>query len=166
MPKMMDLTGQKFGRLTVTHRGPNHITPNGSKVTMWHAACSCGNSTLVASQKLRTGHTQSCGCLWREKALAAAHRASRKQMVTYGGAHNRVHRERGRAKNHPCWDCGQPAFDWSYNHEDPDEVEGIVTMRGRDFLMPYSLKPEFYVPRCRTCHSAFDRRHLNTRTPA
>ena len=29
--------------------------------------CECGNITIVASNHLRSGHTTSCGCLWRER---------------------------------------------------------------------------------------------------
>lgn len=53
-----DLTGQKFGRLTVLHleeqKGKNYI---------WLCKCDCGNLTKVSSSNLRSGHTKSCGCL-------------------------------------------------------------------------------------------------------
>lgn len=66
MSKLIDLTGKKFGRLTVIGRAENHTTPNGSVVTMWKCRCDCGNEKIVATQKLRKGNSQSCGCLHRE----------------------------------------------------------------------------------------------------
>lgn len=59
MPAFIDLTGKKFGRLTVVSRGPNakHNMPR------WHCRCECGNETLSWGQSLRDGYAQSCGCL-------------------------------------------------------------------------------------------------------
>jgi len=80
-------------------------------------------------------------------------------MVAYIGAHTRVHRERGKAKYFACVDCGGPARDWSYDHTDPDEVTGQhVTGSGRTTTATYSLKPEHYSPRCKSCHSKFDQK--------
>lgn len=66
MPSFIDLSGKVFGRLTVISRGEN----NKRRVT-WNCACSCGNNTNVDANKLNNGHTQSCGCLQREKARSA-----------------------------------------------------------------------------------------------
>ena len=69
MGKFKDLTGQKFGRLTVIKRGVDYINPNGSKVVQWLCKCDCGNEelVLVRSSKLVGEYTRSCGCLKREK---------------------------------------------------------------------------------------------------
>ena len=60
--KFVDLTGQRFGRLTVIKRVEN----NGEKV-MWLCRCDCGNETTVFSGYLRNGDTKSCGCLSKDK---------------------------------------------------------------------------------------------------
>ena len=60
--KFVDLTGQRFGRLTVIKRDEN----NGKKV-MWLCRCDCGNETTVFSGYLRNGDTKSCGCLSKDK---------------------------------------------------------------------------------------------------
>ena len=62
MGKFIDLTGQKFGRLTVVSRAENYITPKGLKFAMWNCVCDCGNKTTVVSGDLRGGKTKSCGC--------------------------------------------------------------------------------------------------------
>lgn len=62
MNTMIDLTGRKFGKLTVLEKAESSHTPNGNTITMWKCKCECGNEVTVASQKLRTGHTTSCGC--------------------------------------------------------------------------------------------------------
>lgn len=62
MGRMINLTGQIFERLTVL--GFDHC--NGSN-TFWRCKCQCGNETIVASWKLRTGRTKSCGCYKSEQ---------------------------------------------------------------------------------------------------
>lgn len=63
MSKLIDLTGQTFGRLTVLSRGENR-----SKMTTWNCVCECGNKTSPDANSLRRGKSKSCGCLVREKA--------------------------------------------------------------------------------------------------
>lgn len=62
-PKMTDLTGRKFGRLTVLG-----LIEKLSYDNKWLCLCECGNKTSVASRKLKSEHTRSCGCLSRETA--------------------------------------------------------------------------------------------------
>jgi len=61
MPKFKDLSGQKFGRLTVLYRVQNQGTR-----TMWKCHCECGNERNVSSHNLLNGTSASCGCLHRE----------------------------------------------------------------------------------------------------
>ena len=56
--KAIDLTGQKFGKLTVVERASNV-----GKHTAWLCRCDCGSDGFVVrSDYLKNGHTQSCGC--------------------------------------------------------------------------------------------------------
>lgn len=59
MSAFIDLTKQKFYRLTVVSRTKN----NKSGRTQWKCQCSCGNIKTVASGDLISGNTKSCGCL-------------------------------------------------------------------------------------------------------
>lgn len=61
-----DLTGQKFGRLTVLEEGKKRIKPSGQEKTMWLCECDCKNTTEVTTGDLKNKHTQSCGCLHKE----------------------------------------------------------------------------------------------------
>lgn len=58
MSKLIDLTGQRFGRLTVIERGAN--TPSGQ--TTWICSCDCGKTVTVSGGNLRSGNSTSCGC--------------------------------------------------------------------------------------------------------
>lgn len=59
-----DLTGNIFNRLTVIKRAPN--LPDGR--AKWECKCLCGEHREVRSTDLLKGNTQSCGCLFLEKA--------------------------------------------------------------------------------------------------
>jgi hypothetical protein len=58
---MIDLAGQRFGRLTVLQRGQNK-----GKVLAWLCRCDCGNEWEVITASLRNNSTRSCGCLASE----------------------------------------------------------------------------------------------------
>lgn len=60
--RKLDLTGKKFGLLTVIEPDESHVMPNGKKKTMWKCQCECGTITSVQTSNLTTGHTTSCGC--------------------------------------------------------------------------------------------------------
>lgn len=61
MQYKQDLTGMRFGRLTVVarHRGK-----------YWRCSCDCGAERIVPSDCLKGGHTSSCGCLRSEMVAA------------------------------------------------------------------------------------------------
>lgn len=62
MARMKDLTGKKYGKLTVMYQSKNHISKNGNKRIVWHCKCDCGNEIDVMALNLTRGHTTSCGC--------------------------------------------------------------------------------------------------------
>lgn len=64
MSKLIDLTGQRFGRLTVVSRAENAKGGN----VRWNCSCECGGNTTTNGSSIRSGHTTSCGCYQRESA--------------------------------------------------------------------------------------------------
>jgi len=64
-----DLTGQRFGRLTVSRE----VKREGSPKRYWLCVCDCGNEKTVEESHLKSGHTRSCGCyrkdVQREKTI-------------------------------------------------------------------------------------------------
>ena len=53
-----DMTGMKFGKLTVISL--DHKDKRGE--CKWLCRCDCGNEKIVSGNKLRSGNTKSCGC--------------------------------------------------------------------------------------------------------
>lgn len=65
MPKAEDLTGQKFGRLTVKEF---YGKSRGGK-RLWLCECDCGNIKTVPTYDLKSGKVVSCGCYWKERLV-------------------------------------------------------------------------------------------------
>jgi hypothetical protein len=63
MKKIIDLTGQRFGRLTVSKLA-NHRDARGR--VLWELDCDCGNKLTMIAATFKYGNTSSCGCLRRE----------------------------------------------------------------------------------------------------
>ena len=59
--KVVDLAGEKFGRLTVVEL--DHVEKSRR---YWRCQCDCGNTTVVREGNLKNGITKSCGCLRKE----------------------------------------------------------------------------------------------------
>lgn len=64
--ELPNLIGRTFGRLTVLERAPNKIYPKGYVRTMWTCQCDCGTVRDFQADCLKSGATQSCGCLKSE----------------------------------------------------------------------------------------------------
>jgi hypothetical protein len=59
MSRLVDLSGKTFGRWTVVSRAENSVAGQ----TRWLCRCVCDNQAVVQAAALKTGHSQSCGCL-------------------------------------------------------------------------------------------------------
>lgn len=64
--RVLDLTGQRFGRLTVLNIAHRKRDAQGDVRIFWLCKCDCGNTCIVRRSQLRSGSTKSCGCLSRE----------------------------------------------------------------------------------------------------
>lgn len=120
MKRVIDLTGQSFGRWTVIHREGR--TPGG-QIT-WLCRCVCGTERHVSGVTLREGQTRSCGCLrsdvttrrntthgmtkhplywvWAEM-LSRCNNPAHKQYADYGGRGIKVCRSWHKASSFLRW---------------------------------------------------------------
>jgi hypothetical protein len=60
--KIIDLSGQRFGRLIAVE--PIEKRSGGNVV--WRCLCYCGNEIFVNASNLKSGRTRSCGCLHKD----------------------------------------------------------------------------------------------------
>jgi hypothetical protein len=68
--KLIDITGQRFGRLIVIKL--DHTEKGKNRHSYWLCKCDCGNEKIIDKNSLVGGGTQSCGCL-REERLKESH---------------------------------------------------------------------------------------------
>ena len=144
MGKRVDLTGKRFGRLTVLHRAP---TPPGKKgQRYWLCRCECGTEKIHPTGTLNSGAVVSCGCYHREQASKLFY----EQHITHGESGTRLYNiwnaMRDRCSNPNCktyylyggrgiavceeWDKNYVAFrDWALsNGYDPQSKRGECTI--------------------------------------
>lgn len=77
--KRKDLTGQRYGRLTVVEFAGT--AKNGN--AQWLCQCDCGNTAVVDGYRLRRGTTTSCGC-YRREYMSKAIRENPKTVAQMG----------------------------------------------------------------------------------
>lgn len=85
MPNVIDLVGQRYGRLLVIARATNNL----KNQSRWLCRCDCGTEKVIPSTYLRTGDVKSCGCYRREtigmngKLSSTTHGQSSNPTLTY-----------------------------------------------------------------------------------
>lgn len=101
MSALIDLTGRKFGRLTVIERAEDKVLPSGGRKTQWLCKCDCGNYTIVMSNNLIRNHTRSCGCLQKEKVFGG--------RKTHGLSKTRLYRIFNKIRDR-CYNPNNPKY--------------------------------------------------------
>ena len=103
MPKRKELTGKRFGHLTVT--GPAGERENGYQV--WNCRCDCGGEIRVNTKRLEHGMVTDCGCIPKQNARRG-NRAEDLAGQRFG--HLTVLRRTENRNGRTCWlcrcDCG------------------------------------------------------------
>ena len=64
-----DLTGKKYGKLTVISMADDYYSPSGHRLSRCRCLCDCGKECTVNMSALITGSTQSCGCNYNTAGL-------------------------------------------------------------------------------------------------
>lgn len=79
MSKIIDLTGERFGRLVVVERAEKKGDYTNAR---WLCKCDCGNYVDVLGTTLRRGESKSCGCYRRD--------FRRSEMTKHGKSDSRI----------------------------------------------------------------------------
>jgi len=104
---LIDMIGQRFGRLTVTKRAEN----DGRGEARWYCVCDCGKETVVLGSHLRKGRVVSCGCLRREVAAVRGHVSRTKGNTKHGGKRTRLYQIWSNMKTR-CLNPNNRAYKW------------------------------------------------------
>ncbi|KKN85544.1 hypothetical protein LCGC14_0278670 [marine sediment metagenome] len=151
MSKRLELTGQKFGRLTVIKF--SHINENVHGC--WKCKCDCGNEKIIVGFRLKSGVTKSCGCLnWDQQRLpegvAARNRALNSHKANAKARnldHDLTDEQILALHKENCYYCGSP----------PSNVQqsknGLYTYNGIDRVdsnIGYTIGNS--VPCCSNCN--------------
>ena len=135
--RAIDLTGQRFGKLFVVERAPNHYSPSGNSVVMWKCLCDCQigkeNPEYVYRRgtELRRGNGWSCGCDTKEKRSKVftknliGQKFGRLTVLEYAGT-------KTYGKKNPTsgalWKCicdcqlNKPEEEWEYHYVTTNEL--------------------------------------------
>lgn len=75
MPNLIDLTGQRFGRLIVLEKAPSK-----NKKVYWKCQCDCGNIIETRGDRLKAGRVKSCGCYAIDKVKEVGHKNAKDML--------------------------------------------------------------------------------------
>ncbi len=153
MNVLVDILGQKFGRLVVYKRAKK----GSDSRACWWCKCECGNRLKVAGKDLRLGHTKSCGCLQKEKAGFERRKpgvAARQLFAKTAGRAKKRNRafelafaEFFRLSALPCFYCGRDFFSTNRCKWDEFRYNGLDRV---DSTKGYT--PDNIVPCCKLCN--------------
>lgn len=103
MGKLRDISGKRFGRLTVLKRDGS----NAHNAATWLCQCDCGTTKVITGNCLMKGTTQSCGCLNKEIIIAMGRTRTRSKNRMWKGG--RIKDKNGyilvQELGHPRADC-------------------------------------------------------------
>ncbi len=94
--KPKDITGLKFGRLTAIRIIGRSESTRG---VIWECLCDCGKTTQAIGTLIRSGHTKSCGCFFKDSRKTCAR--------THGGCMD--------GRSEPEYGCHQGMMKRCYN---------------------------------------------------
>jgi hypothetical protein len=152
MGRATDLTGQRFGLLTVVEQAPGR---SANRSSLWACACDCGAERVMAATALRSGHTRSCGsgmhlnepkgALKLRLVLSSYRGNALKRGIEWGLTEDEFI-ELVRA---PCFYCGRGGI------AAPVSLSSMVEPGGVDrFDNSLGYVPGNCVPCCQTCNTA------------
>ena len=132
MGKGFDLTGQRFGKLTVVKYLCSDNNINTRRGKMWLCKCDCGGEKIASSYQLRKGNISSCGCLWKD-TIKKAQEANIKHGFSGTRLYNCFYSMHYRTKKEPnwvkqgikvCdeWQTFEPFAEWALSHGYADNL--------------------------------------------
>ena len=135
MPKALDLTNQKFGKLTALQKAPSR-----KGKTYWVCQCECGNIKEIQTSHLRNSLIQSCGCKVSHSNVKFRKRIKIALVEAF---------------QHKCMCCGledNPIL-YDFHHINPEEkLFGIGNNSTTHSRQAYADEAKKCVMVCSNCH--------------
>lgn len=157
MTRVIDETGNTYGKLTVLSRAPRHDKTTSAR---WICLCECGNEHIVIGQYLRQGKTKSCGCAQGSGHILAEGESSLRHLI-------RVWKRQARLRDYAwhltddeirafiaddCHYCGLPP---SNSYQASKRNNGAIVYSGLDRVdNSDGYHRDNVVPCCKYCNKA------------
>ena len=157
-----DLTGRKFGYLTVITRDISKIGLE--RGSFWICSCKCGNSKSIARHSLVNHGTKSCGCLTIEKASLPKLPGVKAEQNYWIAKYKRRAKQQGVSfeftdeeffvlSSLDCFYCGAEPIERTHGHKYKIEKRDIFKTNGLDRINPKEgYTKENCVPCCTDCN--------------
>ena len=151
MPKRLDLSGKRFGRLVVQREW----TVYGK--LKWQCLCDCGNTHYAISAELTSGHVKSCGCYRQDVKSLAAGRAAFNVLCRNYKRHAKernlafmlTEQEFETLTKQCCKYCGAPPSQIALSRSEPYLYNGVDRVNNEIGYVPTNV-----VPCCGICNRA------------
>lgn len=130
MSKRIDITGNRYGRLTVT----GYHSTNDKGKALWSCVCDCGEGYIAIGENLKAGKVTSCGCYRKEIApiISATHGQSKTRLYSIwqdmrrrcSNPRNKEYKNYGGRGITVCqeWDEYMTFHTWAMNNGYSDEL--------------------------------------------
>ena len=144
MGTLIDMAGNKFGRLIIESRADNKGTR-----AAWNCVCECGNRLVVDGKKLRSGHTKSCGCYRVEVTAPSQGKANIKHGQSRTKGYQRYHgrlREMAESRQTPKWADRKAIREFYVNKPEGCHVDHVIPLRGKLVSGLHTIENLQYLP--------------------
>ena len=141
MPKALDLTNQRFGKLLALEKAPSR-----SGKTYWKCQCDCGTIKEVQTGHLQSGAIKSCGC------NAPQNKKRNYPVIAF---RQRVKIALVEAFGHQCACCGlkDSVVLYDFHHIDPKTKSfGIANASTTRSKQAYLDEAKKCIMLCANCH--------------
>lgn len=148
MPKALDLTGKRFGRLIAISKAESR-----NSKTYWLCKCDCGVEKEIQTGNLTSGATRSCGCL--EKEINKRH-----PVVEI---RKRVKIALVEAFGHKCCCCGlidDPVL-YDFHHLNPENKKFSLSNPNTRSKVAYAEEAKKCIMVCSNCHRKIENKLIN-----
>ena len=165
MAKIINIIGQKFGKLTVINMRSDR---GNSNQIMYDCKCDCGNNNITSGESIRSGKSKSCGCnrknppnkendrifaVWKQLYKSTIEKRNKKRNVTITDIELNDFILLSKSN---CFYCGSEPLNKAIDrHRKTNEERCTVDYNGLDRIdSNFGYFKDNVVPCCKHCNTA------------